>query len=116
MTNYLTSPCMRCTRVSAPCDCEDKSCAKWRRWFIENWDTMRRQPRLQKELPGQQQGVYIGGVCYTQPHRVHTYLNTDPCDKCLCPRDLCTLPCREKRTWQMTRRTVFGDTSCTVHS
>lgn len=107
MTTTTISPCMRCTRVSDPCNCEDKSCARWRRWFVESWDSLRRQPRLQKECPAQLQGVCIGGVYYAQPHRVHTYLNTDPCEKCLCPRDLCTIPCREKRTWLNNRRVVM---------
>lgn len=108
MTSTHLSPCMRCTRVSDPGACDDKSCVKWRRWFVERWDSMRRQPRLEKELPAGREGICIGGVVYAQPHRVRSYLHTDPCEKCLCPRDLCALPCREKRNWLSARQALLG--------
>lgn len=108
MNERTTSPCMRCTKVSDPCACEDKTCAKWRRWYIARWDAMRLQPRLMMEQPLQPQGICIGGTCYAQPHRVRSYLQTDPCDSCLCPRDVCTLPCRAKRSWLHTRQTIYN--------
>lgn len=35
------SPCLTCTRVSAPDDCESKSCQMWREWFIQRWNELR---------------------------------------------------------------------------
>ena len=94
------SPCMRCERVSDPRQCEDKNCAQWRKWFVEKWDAMRVQPRLaQERRPREMEGTVIGGVRYALPHRVQDYLGKDPCEGCLCPRDLCVLPCRVKRDW-----------------
>ena len=37
---------------------------------------------------------------YAPPERVREYLATDPCTGCLCPRDLCSTPCRSKQTWE----------------
>ena len=46
-------------------------------------------PRLNiEQQPRQAEGICIGGKYYALPHRVDSYLHTDPCAKCLCPRDL----------------------------
>ena len=98
------SPCLRCSRVADPAACEDKNCVAWRKWFVGKWDEMRIAPRLAAEhRPKEPEGVVIGGVRYALPHRVRSYLEKDPCRECLCPRDLCVLPCRMKRDWLKAR-------------
>ena len=102
------SPCMRCTRVANPRDCDNKDCKVWRSWFVEKWDALRAQPRLEIERKEKvMEGVVIGGVRYAMPHRVKDYLRKDPCDGCVCPRDLCVLPCRVKRDWLQARQDVL---------
>ena len=96
----MNSPCLRCSRVADPAACENKNCVQWRRWFTQKWDDMRLVPRIEAERrPKETEGVVIGGVRYALPHRVRGYLDKDPCRDCLCPRDLCALPCRVKRDW-----------------
>ena len=34
-------PCLTCTRVKDPADCEIKNCKAWRDWWIEKWEEMR---------------------------------------------------------------------------
>ena len=106
--NLQMSPCMYCTRVADPRQCEDKNCKTWQAWFIGRWEALRMQPRLriEKEKP-EPEGVCIGGNHYALPHRVDSYLHKDPCDGCLCPRDTCPLPCRRKRAWLQARKDVF---------
>ena len=105
----MTSPCNRCTAVADPKQCDNKNCQKWRQWFVEKWDRLRVAPRLAVETqPKQMEGVCIGGKYYALPHRVDSYLQTDPCSSCLCPRDLCAVPCRIKRDWQAARTDVLS--------
>lgn len=105
----MTSPCVRCTKVKDPRDCENKDCRLWQTWFIEKWNDMRIAPRLAVETrPRQAEGVCIGGRYYALPHRVKSYIHTDPCEKCLCPRDLCAIPCRVKRDWLAAREDVLS--------
>lgn len=99
----MQKPCLSCTRSPNPLECEQKNCQQWQRWFIESWDSLRVQPRLQREFPAQPEGTVIGGRHYALPHRVHSYLDNDPCSGCQCPRDLCNIPCRVKRTWTRVR-------------
>ena len=35
------SPCVTCTRVKDPENCENKSCQVWREWFIRRWEEIR---------------------------------------------------------------------------
>ena len=100
----MKKPCTTCKLVSDPDNCENKCCQLWQRWFISRWDQLRREPRLLREVhPRQPEGTPIGGQHYALPHRVQGYLDNDPCRNCLCPRDLCTIPCRIKRDWQSVR-------------
>lgn len=99
----MKKPCLTCSRVPSPMNCDDKTCRAWRRWFVERWETMRQQPRLLRNLQPEHEGMGIGGRRYALPHRIHTYLESDPCAGCLCPRDLCVVPCRVKRNWLTTR-------------
>lgn len=102
------SPCIYCTKVTDPRACEDKGCPRWQAWFVEKWDAMRLAPRLNMEKqPLQPTGVCIGGIYYSHPHRVREYLQEDPCQKCLVPKDVCCLPCKEKRAWVRAREDVL---------
>lgn len=104
----MLSPCTRCTRVKKPRLCDNKDCRDWQQWFIESWNAMRAAPRLEIEkTPRVPEGVCIGGRIYALPHRIDSYLQTDPCAGCLCPRDLCVIPCRVKRDWLRARQEVL---------
>ncbi len=102
------SPCMRCTRVADPANCENKNCQKWQRWYIDKWEDMRFSVRgAMERVEITPAGVCIGGNYYSQPHRVKNYLQKDPCANCLCPRDVCTLPCAVKRSWLAARKNTL---------
>ena len=105
MGNKL-SPCMGCTRVKDPRDCENKNCQVWRRWFIGRWDRMRENIRAQMEQEPAPVGVTLGGKAYASPHQTEKYLQADPCESCLCPKDLCSQPCPLKRNWLAARKEV----------
>ena len=94
------SPCLTCTRVPNPRNCENKQCKLWQRWFLARWNLIHTWPRAVMDRedfrPG---GVAVGGSLYAHPDAVRRYLATDPCKGCLCPRDLCATPCRRKVTW-----------------
>lgn len=32
------SPCESCSRVIEPRLCEDKTCMRWRKWYLERWE------------------------------------------------------------------------------
>lgn len=36
------SPCLACTRVKDPEECENKQCKAWRDWFIRRWEEVRK--------------------------------------------------------------------------
>lgn len=94
------SPCLRCTRVKDPENCENKCCVPWRKWFTACWDQFRAGARQQMDqvemVPA---GVNIGGNYYTAPDQTREYIQKDPCVECLCPKELCTAPCRLRRAW-----------------
>ncbi len=105
--NGQQSPCLTCTRVKDPENCENKNCKVWRQWFTGRWDEIRRDPRLRME--GNQAGpesVNIGGNRYILPHKVREYLDSNPCKSCPCPRELCTSPCPARRTWEEIKKEV----------
>ena len=96
----MKSPCLTCTRVKDPQNCENKVCKEWRGWYIEKWEAMRR--RIRDEIagaPAREQGVPLGGQRYASPHQAKEFLDRDPCDGCHCPKDLCALPCWLKAAW-----------------
>lgn len=33
-------PCLTCTRVEDPHNCENKSCPEWRKWFLKKWSEL----------------------------------------------------------------------------
>ena len=106
MTNKL-SPCGYCTRVADPRECENKNCMLWRKWYIDRWDAMRAAVRVHMDVPGQPVGVCVSGTHDAAPHQVTAYLEADPCESCLCPRSLCTTPCRTRISWDRARQEVL---------
>ena len=101
------SPCVGCMRVKDPGDCENKNCKLWQRWFVHKWDQLRAYPRLRMDLePPKPVGVHIAGRRYALPHQVKTYLENDPCQNCVCPRELCLTPCRNRRMWEKAKNEV----------
>lgn len=106
--NKKPSPCLTCTRVSDPRDCENKNCVLWQRWFVERWNMIRAYPRLQMEQAQLKPvGVNVGGNYYAAPHQVEDYRKKDPCQGCVCANGLCSSPCPEKRAWEARRGEVF---------
>ena len=102
------SPCLRCTRVPDPRNCDNKRCQPWRQWFLDRWELLRSVPRQQMEqVVLTPNGSSIGGTRYTPPSQLQTYLRTDPCKACLCPKDLCTSPCRIRRAWEEAKGDTF---------
>lgn len=39
------NPCLTCTRVKDPHNCENKNCREWREWFVRKWEELR-MPQL----------------------------------------------------------------------
>ena len=96
----MNSPCLTCTRVQKPHNCENKTCKEWQAWFIDRWETMRSNVRTQMEkAPLKDTGIPLGGHRYVSPHRVTEYRKQDPCQRCLGPIDLCHSPCPAKSAW-----------------
>ena len=99
------SPCLHCTRVQDPQNCENKNCRSWQQWFIKRWDQIRAFPRRQMDdTPPRPVGVPLGGRHYALPHQVASFLQTDPCEVCVCPRQLCDTPCRLRKVWEQTKK------------
>lgn len=98
------NPCLSCTLVADPESCQNKNCAPWRQWFISRWDQMRQVHRQEMEtLELKPIGVNIGGNYYMASHQRLAYLRKNPCNDCLCPKDLCVTPCQLRRTWDAAR-------------
>ena len=96
----MMSPCLTCTRVQNPYNCENKSCKEWQAWFIGRWETMRANVRAQiADAPLENIGIPLGGQRYASPHRVLESRKQDPCQRCLSPKELCCAPCPAKSAW-----------------
>ena len=96
----MNSPCLTCTRVKNPKNCESKVCKDWQTWFIARWDAMR--SRIRDEITmatTEEHGVPLGGNRYASPHQVRDFLQKDPCKTCHCPKELCETPCRLRLVW-----------------
>ena len=96
------SPCFTCDRVKDPQNCENKNCRVWQTWYIARWESMRdaiRKEMAQARL--RELGIPLGGERYASPHRVRSYLQTDPCT--LCPCGSCAVPCPVRKTWNEKR-------------
>ena len=96
----MNSPCLRCTRVKDPKNCENKLCKDWQAWFIHRWESMREQVRKEMEQAAPvERGIPLGGERYAHPEVIREYLQYDPCDRCPCPKGLCQHPCPAKSAW-----------------
>ena len=96
----MESPCLQCSRVKSPANCENKLCKDWQFWFIDRWEAMRKNIRVEMEsAPVREIGVPLDGLLYSSPHRVREYLRVDPCQRCLCPKEHCHHPCPAKEAW-----------------
>lgn len=103
----MNSPCLQCTRVRDPQNCENKLCKDWQAWFIDRWESMRDHVRQEMEqAPMEDIGIPLGGHRYASPHRVQEYVSQDPCQRCLCPKDRCRIPCASKTAWLEIQRKV----------
>lgn len=101
------SPCLTCTRVRDPGNCENKLCKDWQPWFIRRWDAMRKavHDRI-RSTPLQEAGVPLAGQRYASPHRVREFLKMNPCGSCQSPKDLCRTPCPTRVAWDTLRNEV----------
>lgn len=99
------SPCLTCTRVRDPQDCENKLCKDWQAWFIDRWESMRNSVRDQiRETPVQEIGIPLGGNRYASPHRVRQFLTQNPCEHCPSPKGQCKTPCTTKMRWDIMKK------------
>ena len=95
------SPCLSCSRVKCPENCENKRCNYWRAWFLRRWSLIHSYPRrMQEQTRSCPAGVSVGGNRYMPPHQIREYRETDPCGNCRCARDLCAQPCRVRKIWE----------------
>lgn len=73
------SPCVTCTRVPNPNNCENKLCQPWKQWFLARWAEIH---------------------ALANHEVVSKNLSKDPCESCVCPVEVCAVPCDKKRIWQ----------------
>lgn len=45
----MEKPCLKCTRIKDPGNCENKECQVWRRWFLFEWARIRAGANALKE-------------------------------------------------------------------
>lgn len=45
----MKKPCLTCTRVKDPVNCENKKCQAWYNWFITSWEEIRSKFGYRKE-------------------------------------------------------------------
>lgn len=103
------SPCLYCTRVRDPKNCENKLCNEWRIWWIGRWEAMRTIARQHARGKGiQGSPVSVGGTMYHHPDRVREYLMIDPCLQCPWKDGLCPNPCDTKQIW-LSEKEVTGE-------
>ena len=99
-------PCLTCTRVKNPSDCEIKSCKEWRSWFVVRWDAMRKGVfASMQQAPVTEDVIRVGGHKYSHPDRVREYIRSgNPCASCACPKELCDTPCQVRKVWDKRRK------------
>ena len=88
----MKSPCLDCTRVKDPKNCENKNCKEWQAWFIDRWESMRTYVQAQME---KENAVATPAKILT----THPQGKEDPCDTCPFPKDMCHTPCLVKSAW-----------------
>ena len=91
------SPCLTCTRVTDPQACENKRCARWRQWFMGRWALIYAYGQLY--LHPLDPAASSGSIGMKAPAEDFQQTGADPCDSCICERDMCAAPCRTKRAW-----------------
>lgn len=37
----MKKPCLTCTRVKNPIECDNKTCRTWQDWYIRSWNKLR---------------------------------------------------------------------------
>lgn len=42
-------PCLNCTRVEDPSDCEIKTCSVWKKWWLKRWERVRKELQASRE-------------------------------------------------------------------
>lgn len=114
MTDSI-SPCLHCTRVRDPQNCENKNCRVWREWFLTQWEQTRKLYRKGMDTAGRKNGVPLGGRRYCSPHRITEYLQTDPCEVCKLPAELCDHPCKQKVQWDQVHKEVANELESGSH-
>ena len=100
INNNTESPCLACTRVRDPKNCENKLCREWQAWFIDRWEAMRTS--IMHADCGNSihaDTVSVGGTKYYHPDQVRRSMETNPCLRCIRSKGLCAGPCQVKRTW-----------------
>lgn len=99
--NAVKSPCLTCTRVKNPSNCENKLCNDWQNWFIERWDEMRASIYSEAmPLVVDRSAIMVGGYKYSHPDYVRRFLQHKPCLNCDCPAELCKEPCAMLVVWE----------------
>ena len=94
-------PCLECTRVVNPANCENKQCKEWQNWFIARWDAMRASLYASAApLTVERDAITVGGYKYSHPDYVRKFLKDKPCLTCNCPADLCKEPCTLLVVWE----------------
>lgn len=102
----MINPCLICTRIPDPENCENKKCVAWQAWFLSRWAQLHSYPRRQMDRPRERAGVVIGGIRYAHPEQVRDYLRRDPCKSCACGAQACVTPCRPRQNWAKLSREV----------
>ena len=100
-TESKSSPCLTCSRVRDPINCENKLCKDWQAWFIARWEEMRANvfAQVRQQKAEEHGAISVGGYQYSHPDHVRSYLLADPCRDCICPKDLCDTPCAVRKAW-----------------
>ena len=96
----MPSPCKTCRLVSSSYGCDNKNCPRWSAWWKDQWERTRALFRAAMDVPVKKNPYAFQ---YDTPDQVRRYLSEDPCEKCKIPKDLCSTPCRSKKTWEDAR-------------
>ena len=100
----LPPPCRCCCQVADPVACDNKDCARWRSWFIRQWDSDRQKMLRSVVLAVQPvPGIPLGGRQYYHPERLMQYLYSDPCKLCYLAKIPCEEACKVRKNWEKAR-------------
>ena len=96
------SPCLTCRRVADPQSCDNKCCMLWRKWFLRRWALIHNYRKAERRSSTAPVPAQSGKTIQTKG-----CLQADPCAQCLCPKDLCTVPCQARRVWEEGKKEGF---------